>query len=643
MDGEPITFTGLYVPDSLIVHPVPEYKEPPLENDPLAAKWHLRLDDAKKHYRRWHKRIRHNRELVRGVSKDAEPESPAYNSLRANLIQGTITAMLPNIYAKNPEISVGATHSAEELKLFCRTVEKVTNRYLEKADLKSRGKSSVRACMTCGIGALKVTWQQEIRRDPVIMQRIQDAQDNIIQVERLLMELHDPQARVPHEETKAQLEQTISALQEQVEVVSGEGIVIDHVLTENILVDPSVQEFWDYRNAGWIAQAIPMRKADAQAMFGYRLDGVNRYSSDPETYSQRLREQNTRQQTEDDTQVIIYEIWDKDTQRVYTMAEGCRWWLKEPFSPEAVGERWFPFFLLPYQTVDGTFAGPSLVDLLEKLQQEHNAVRDKFNAHRDLIKPGYVASSEVAPKTVTKFTDAVLGEVTVLDTGNMPLNQVIVPKQHPPIDPAAYDTSAVRYDWEQVSGLQDAARSTVVKPKTATEATIMQQSLSGRVSEFRDQVEDFLQDIAQYTAQILLLTLREEQVAKIMGPNGTEIMVDPATGQVTVNAVKHNYDWRHLTREEAYSLIDIRIRAGSTGAPDKQEEQENWLKMLQVVQPLQQAIMQMQAQGMDASVTVNLLKETLNRFDDGLDLDDFIPNIQPVVQANPLNPTIQHP
>ncbi len=633
MDGEPIIFTGLYVPDSLVVHDLPGLREPPQENDPLAEKWHRRLEDAKRHYKRWHRRIRYNRKLVQGVDRKAEPESPEYNKLRANLIQGTVTAMLPNIYAKNPEISVSATHSAEELKLFCRTVEKVVNRYLERADLKSRGKSAVRACMTCGIGALKVTWQQDIRRDPVIEQRIQDAQDNVVQVERLLMELNDPQARKPHEEVKAELEQTLAALRDKVEVVAGEGIAIDHVLTENLLVDPAVQEFWDYRNADWIAQVCPMRKADAEALYGFRLDGVSRFSDDPEEYSRRMREQGMRQQTEEDTQVLVYEIWDRATQRVYTLAEGCRWWLREPFSPEAVGERWFPFFLLPYQTVDGTFAGPSLVDLLEKLQVEHNETRDKFNEHRKLVKPGYIASADVAPRTVNRFVDAVMGEVTVLEgVANMPLNQLIVPKQHPPVDAAVYDTSGVRYDWEQVSGLQDAARSTVVQPKTATEASIMQQSLSGRVAEFRDQVEDFMQDLAQYTAQVLLLTVGEEQVARIMGPNVTSVSVDPATGLPSVEVVSRNYDWRRLSREEAFSLLDVRIRAGSTGAPDKQEEQENWLKMLQVVQPLQQTVIQMQAQGLDASVFINLIKETINRFDDGLDLDDFIPK-PPVLQA----------
>ena len=68
------------------------------------------------------------------------------------------------------------------------------------------------------------------------------------------------------------------------------------------------------------------------------------------------------------------------------------------------------------------------------------------------------------------------------------------------IDPAVYDTSPIQNDWELVSGLQDAARSIVTTPKTATEASISDQALAARVSEFRDQIEDWLTEIAHICA-----------------------------------------------------------------------------------------------------------------------------------------------
>ena len=316
------------------------------------------------------------------------------------------------------------------------------------------------------------------------------------------------------------------------------------------------------------------------------------------------------------------------------MAEGCDYWLREPFSPAKVGERWYPFFLLPYQEVDGQFVAPSLVDLTEKLQEEHNDARDKFNDHRDLVKPGWVASGDINEKSIKRYKDSELGEITLIDTEGKPLAQMIQPKQHPPIDPVVYDTSAVRYDWEQVTGLQDAARSSVVKPKTATEASIMQQSLSGRVSEFRDQVEDWLQELSQYAAQILLMELTPAQVERIMGPHtkGTQDMGGMPVEVITDKA----FDWPELSRDQVFDMVEMQIRAGTTGAPDKLEQQENWTKILPLIDGLIGKIMAAQAQGADTQPLINLLSESLKRFDERLEVSQFIP--KPPMAAMPAMP-----
>lgn len=182
-----------------------------------------------------------------------------------------------------------------------------------------------------------------------------------------------------------------------------------------------------------------------------------------------------------------------------------------------------------------------------------------------------------------------------------------------------------------VTGLQDASRSSVVKPKTATEANILQQSLSGRVSEFRDQVEDFLQQIAQYTAEILIQELQPEQVEKIMGPHKKgklDDVVNPATGQPVTGIVELSYDWPQLSKDEVFELVQLKIRAGTTGVPDDLDRQESWTKLLPVIQPLISQIMQFQLQGINPAALISLLKETVMRFDDKLDLEAFVPQLE---------------
>ena len=609
----------------------PKLKDPPAEKVSLAQRWQERIGRAKRHYRKFHERIRHNRKLVAGFDWKGDPDSKGFYVHRANLIHATIAGILPALYAQNPEMSVSPVSGDPSLKLFCRTLEKVTNRYLDDAGLKQQAKATVRAALTCSFGVLKVIWQQDIARDPVIERRLQDAQDNLARVEGLLMALEDETSRSEQEAVRDELAQTVAALAERVEVVKAEGLVIDRVLTENILVDPAVVEFADYENANWIVQIVPMGKDEAQCRYGYRLDRATVYDSGGMHDSGRLF--GPVKPAGDEERVCIYEIWDRQTQRVYTMAEGCAFWLREPYSPDNLGRRWYPFFMLPFQLVDGQFVGPSLVDLTEKLQDEHNTARDRYNEHRDLIRPGYIASTDINRRTIERFRDSELGEIVLIDAQGQPIQQAIVPKQHPPIDAAAYDVSQVRVDWEMVTGMQDAARSTVVKPKTATEANIMQQSLSARVSEFRDQIEDFLKSLAQYTAEILLLTIGPERVAEITGQHTMQPGIDPATGMPVQVPVRLAYDWPDMPREKVFDLVQLTIRAGTTGAPDKTESQENWLKMIQVIQPLIGQIMQLQAQGMNPAPLVNILKETINRFDDRLEVDEFIPAVQPMQQV----------
>lgn len=609
------------------------YREtPPV--DELAKKWNQRISNGRTHWDAFHKRVRHNRKVVAGFDWKADPASKEFYKHRANLIHGTITAVMPSIYARNPEISAAPLYKSENLKLFCNTIQTVTNRCLEKANLKTRAKATVRSALTSSFGIVKVMYQRDLQKDPIIQSRINDTQDNIATIERLLADIQDPDQRSEQETKRAELKQLLASLEENVEVVAAEGLVIDRVLTDNLLIDPSVCEFADYIDAGWMAQIIPMKKSEAEATYKLKLNNAKAYQSNEQMAKNDKRLASGTQALEEDKQIAIIEIWDKTTNRVFTMAEGCDYWLREPFSPAKVGERWYPFFLLPYQEVDGQFVAPSLVDLTEKLQEEHNNTRDKFNDHRDLVKPGWVASGDINEKSIKRYTDSELGEITLIDTEGKPLGQMIQPKQHPPIDPVVYDTSAVRYDWEQVTGLQDAARSSVVKPKTATEASIMQQSLSGRVSEFRDQVEDWLQKLAQYAAQILLMELTPAQVERIMGPSEKK-QIDAGGGQFMETEVK-TFDWPQLSRDQVFDMIEMQIRAGTTGAPDKLEQQDNWTKILPLIDGLIGKIMATQAQGADTQPLINLLSESLKRFDERLDVEQFIPKPpQPQMPAMP--------
>jgi len=101
-------------------------------------------------------------------------------------------------------------------------------------------------------------------------------------------------------------------------------------------------------------------------------------------------------------------------------------------------------------------------------------------------------------------------------------------------------------------------------------------------------------------------------------------MVD---GKLTITKEK-TYDWPTLTKDRIFDMVDLRIRAGTTGAPDGIEEKEGWLKVLPLITNLSIQIQNLQARGMDYEHIRNLLRETVLRYDDRIDSNLFIPKVE---------------
>lgn len=623
------------------------------KDDPLVATWMARIKAAEKHWDSFHRRVRYNRRLVRGIddSPATTPESPHYNKKRANLIKANIAVVQSKVYAKNPEMSAEPTNKGANLRKLCDTVSTVTQTMLEDAKLKAKAKRGVRAAMTCTLGILKVQYQRDRRTDPIIKDRIEDAQENIANIEALLAQIEGDEAgRVDLESKKRQLEQAIKGMEAQKEVVASEGLVLDMVRTDRLLLDTAIDDILDYEQSDWMIEKIPMRKTAAMGLFpGFDLTKATTYKVGEVDKSPQANSPysgtNMQGNSADDPLVLVYEAWNKVDNTIYTLVDGIKsQFARPPYQPQYAGERWWPYFILPWGVVDGEVVSQSLVDDLEKLEQEHNETRDKFAEVRRNIRPHWVTSGDVRDKDIKKHVHPEIGEVLVVDTGGQPLGNMFAQGQQLQIDPAVYDTSPISYDIETVSGLQEAARSIVTKPKTATEASISDQSLGARVADFRDTVEDWLSEIAQYSSELCLLAMTPQQVEQIMGgpkmPDEQEILAAVMAGQPPPEPVLP-YEWPATrTPDTVFQLIQMKIRAGSTAAPNKLEQQESWTRALPLLQQMIGIIMQTDAMNGDSTPYRELVKETAARFDESLDVDRFLPP-KPIAQAAPQIPGMQ--
>lgn len=585
----------------------------------LSADWLKRIEDAlsrpciKDSFKQFEK----NRKLLRGRVGEGEE----HKRIRSNLYFANLAMMRPQIYAKDPEFSVSPTKAvpAQDLDLvrkFGATAEAVLGQVLvNDCKLKKRAKRLITGAYTTSIGWWKLCWQEDIKRDPIIQNQMDDTQANIQRLEQLRQDIDNPESAGTDAELKlAQLRETLAGLQSQSEVVVSRGPVLDFVLSEDIVVlDASVRELGDYERSGSIAHRVWFTREAYKKAFGSEPQKGKTYREQ----AGQMAASSTKGSSSD--LFCVWEVWDKETNRVYTVCDGEEGFCKEPFSPDWTGQRWYPFFALAWNEIDGTFYPLSDVELIEPLVTEYNESRDDFVKDRRACLPLNIVrkGGALTDTDIKSITNRQGGDVIMVEgVGGQAISNDIWSGQLGQLDPKNYDTSAARGDIEQIIGGGDASRGSVLAAKTATEAEILSQGLRGRSAERQDTLEDMLSEIGSYTLEMCLRKLTAEEVKKMTGPESV---------------------WPQLTAEQVFQQVSVKVRAGSTGRPDRLQEQDRWTKLQPVIKETVMTVAELYSKGQVklGQALAEMLRETLRRFDERIDLEQYLPKAPEEGEADP--------
>lgn len=599
--------------------------EQSVQQKSLAKKWGKRLEKALKEHEKkgTEKRFKELRSYVRGdVGDDGES-----GLVRTNIIHSNFAAILPQIYAKNPEIAVTPTEAAgkvyEWVPQFCKTLQSVIGRkFVKEGQLKKRAKSAIRSAMTTAEGWAKLSWQKDVRTDPLIDNRINDAQDNLQRIKYLIAEIEEgDDSRCELEAKQGELEQQLSALQQQAELSVVSGIAIDRVLTEDIFVlDETIYDFDQYDQAEAIAHRVWMTEEQYEQTFGKDVPKTSiKYGKD---------KKESTSNSEDDERaclVAVFEVWSKASNSVYTLCAGADEWARDPYVPVTLGKRFYPFFALAFNPVDGRVQPISDAELLIELQDEYNTTRTNYAEHRKENLPVrvYRKSGNLTDADIKALANRSANQwVGIEGDPNTPLQNDIAILQNPPIDPQTYDVQPILRDAEMLLGAGDAAKGVVNKAKTATEAEIMANGLQSRVAERQDVVEDWIGEMAQYAAELCLQEMSLAEVQEIAGQESV---------------------WPEMDKKQIFNLVQIEIRAGSAGRPNKAKEREQWGQMLPQIQQSVTQIAQLREQGQNdmADSMMKLMEETLRRFDERIDIESFMPPKKEEGQQPNIPPELQ--
>jgi hypothetical protein len=538
--------------------------------------------------------------------------------VRTNLIYATMATLIPYVYAKDPDIAVTLTDAVtpdiyEVFRGFSKTAEIVLREeFVRRGRLKKRMKAAIRSAFTSKIGWLKLIYQRDYNQDPLLRYRLNDVQENISRLDMLRRGISDGDDT--SDAKRGELQAQLAALSQQVEVPLSEGLVLDRIRVEDLIIlDPTITDFEEYEYATAIDHVVWMTPEGFDTAFDTDIsrprgdkdvDGGN-----PTLYLDRDDERRGAGSDETQKFVKVHEIWNRSSNTVYTISDGYKRFCRAPYQPTRLGRRWYPFFGLAFFPTDGSPIPMSLVDLILELQDEYNATRTQYAEHRAdsmpvrVVRKGGSLSEEDVQRIRTRKP---LDILAVEGTPGQPISNDLGFIPNAVLDPAVYDVTLIRNDIDLVSGVSDASRSNLIDPKTATEAEIMKEGMMSRTNEMLDANEDSITEMADFAMQVLLLELTEAQVIRIAGPQAV---------------------WPRMAKDDVYNMCRIEVRSGSTGKPNKNKDREQWLALLPELKELVMTISQLLQAGQTpiADSLVEIAKETLLRFDEKIDVEKFLP------------------
>lgn len=544
----------------------------------------------------------------------------------------------------------------EDAKQFGKTINIVVQDAWTHAKLKKKAKKQLRSTLAHGAGYLKVTWQDRVGTDPI--QHVQHDEKQSLDRMMMTADTIDKDGGTAHAgAAQATLQAQDTGLQSPKQTLH-RGFTVDFVPITDVQIDTNTASMEDYIDAGWIAHRF--YRARSQAMIDF--PDVKDDLKNAQTYQQeKPRDPNEKQEIDpnskenadaneadlfrinanvggttdnDDPNICGWEIWSRDDSVVYTVIEGIKNFARQPYAPNVPTTRFYPFFQLAIHWIDGKRDPDSLIARTSALLDEVNATHSDARTHRRRAIPKTIGNAAMIDKEeVKKIEGATSNEIVMVTLPNprVDINNIFKNFQYPPFDPKLYDDSRAKAELETAWGIQEALSSSIQTAKTATEAEIQQTGTNARTGYQRDEIDESFDDLAQYTAEILVQKYTHAEVVEIAG----SWAFWPGPGDDGEEGI---------TLDRMHSLITVKIKAGSSGKPNSSAQQQAWAVTMPLLTNAITEIGQLRGSSSAdiADCKEELIGETLARAGEGLDSSRFIPQVpsqapgeQPDPQAPP--------
>jgi len=498
---------------------------------------------------------------------------------------------------------------ADQVKKIARTLELLYEYEVseQQQPFKSMMKLVIRRAATSGVGWVKLGFQRVMGKSPDYDTRIADAQQRLSTLERISADIADGEIENDTAEAE-QLRLLLQDMHNDSDIVVREGLQFSYPKPTAIIPDTRCVSLRDFLGADWCAEEFHLTPNEIKETYGVDVGkdfrAYNRVNpnSDYEQLRFRSPSDDKRISPGDDECALVWEVYNKKDGLVYTLCDGYKDFLREPSQPEFYTDRFWPWYAVLFNEVDGRVYPPSDVSLMRPMQLELNRARQGLREHRIANRPKMVYAegllSEDDLDALRSHPINALISISGLQPGQ-DVKTVLQPLSGSPLDPNLYEVNPVFQDMMRAVGDQEA---NLGGPSgaTATETNLAQASRASALGSSVDDIDETLTSIARAAGQILLLNVSEETVKEVIGPGAM---------------------WPQLTKAEVAKELMLEIEAGSSGRPNQQQELQNFERLAPMLTSLP---------GINP---LALVKEAIKRLDDRIDLDAMIADGLPSIQA----------
>lgn len=430
------------------------------------------------------------------------------------------------------------------LKRIGKTLEIVYNYQLSepRPKFKPQAKQAVGRTLTNGVAYCKIGYQRIMGgHRPGWTSSVSDFSKRIADLERLAADVADGEIF----EGQAQMEELrlkLQALQAEPEIILREGIVFSFPASTAIIVDQECTQLRSFVGANWIVEEYCFTPEKIQEIFGVDVKG---------SYTKYNEKGKKTRSDKGKALAIVWERYDIIGQTVEYLCEGYKDFLQEPGPVDVKFEQVHPYFALVFNEIEDEedIYPESNVDIIRSTQREINSTEERKREHRIGARPATVGAQGLLGKDDKDKlgTHATFEHIELAIPPSVDVKTVIQPKPTVPYDPNLYETDSLFANVLRTTGDAEANFGGTAGD-TATESTIAENTRMSTIESNKDDLDEWLTEIAQAAGQILLSEMSAETAKKIAGVGAA---------------------WPEMTRSEIAEEIILEIAAGSSGRPNR--------------------------------------------------------------------------